>query len=203
MNTLVAKPVWSDAGKSLNHCFARGAIAEKAVKASLAAQGFEITPSTKSENRDLDIDCYINDVPLSIKAEHAGVRYGDIYFELFQQLTSHSGCLSSRRLLKQLASTNKPDYDSVLQQLLQTGSWEDGWWYSGKAQLYAILQGQDIRLYLKEHLVRHWNAHGWRKVRSLSSHTKSYLGGKYRYCNSVCGFIKPADVQCVVFPLLD
>ena len=80
---------------SFNQAYAQGLKDEEMVIAWLKSKGYKVEPSTKEENILQDIDCYIDGVPTSIKAQHAGVKYGNIYMELKAQLTSGKQWVSS------------------------------------------------------------------------------------------------------------
>lgn len=68
--------------------YAKGLSDEKKVMDFMQSLGYRVEPSTKEENMFNDVDCYINGHPASIKAEHAGLKYNNIYFELEAQLTA-------------------------------------------------------------------------------------------------------------------
>lgn len=74
--------------ESFNKAYKQGLKDEEKIKAFLRSVGSEVVESSQDENRIHDIDCYVDGVSTSIKAEHAGLKYGDIYFELKAQLTS-------------------------------------------------------------------------------------------------------------------
>lgn len=80
---------------SFNQAYAQGLKDEEMVIAWLKFKGYKVESSTREENIHQDIDCYINGVPTSIKAQHAGVKYGNIYMELKAQLTSSKQWVSS------------------------------------------------------------------------------------------------------------
>lgn len=85
----------------------------------LKADGYDVQPSTRDENRLEDIDCWIDGKSFSIKAEHKGLDYGNIYFELENQITATGEWV------------------------------KDGWYYTGKAEFYLIYQGNEVRSTLR------------------------------------------------------
>lgn len=74
--------------EQFNKAYKQGLADERLVIEFMKQQGFEVTDSTDNENKTKDIDCYIDGIPTSIKAQHKGLKYNNIYFELEQQLTS-------------------------------------------------------------------------------------------------------------------
>lgn len=48
----------------------------------LTNKGFTVRPSTQHEDWHLDIDCYVNGVPTSIKSQHTGFTRKNIGFEI-------------------------------------------------------------------------------------------------------------------------
>jgi hypothetical protein len=67
--------------------YAQGLSDERKVINFIKSLGYWVEASTKDDNMFNDIDCWVNGQPVSIKAEHTGLRYNNIYFELEQQLT--------------------------------------------------------------------------------------------------------------------
>lgn len=152
---------------TFSNSYRNGLSDEKRVIAFLAAQGLNVTPSSKEDNMKKDIDCYIDGIGYSIKAEHKGLQYGNIYFELSQQLTA-------------------------------TGQWVDeGWYYTGEAEYYLILQGQELRLYSKRAIKDFIEANGFVRVRSLSANVKRSQGGTYRYMDTRSGYLERKDVPFI------
>lgn len=154
--------------EQFNKAYNKGLADERLVIEFMIQQGFEVTKSTDDENKIKDIDCYIDGIPTSIKAQHKGIKYNNIYFELEQQLTS-------------------------------TKNWVKSWYYNSKAEQYLILQGGTLRLYKKADIQKHATEIGWSHTRQLSSSVKSTQGGSYRYCDAKLGFLKPTDVQHLVW----
>jgi hypothetical protein len=72
--------------------YTRGIKTEERLIAFLKNLGYFIVPSTTKENCELDIDCYIGDVPVSIKTQHTCLRTGNLAFEL--ELTNRDGTTS-------------------------------------------------------------------------------------------------------------
>ena len=141
-----------------------GLAEERRVIEFLRTKFNDVTVSTKKQNVEQDIDCFIGDIGVSIKAEHAGLKYGHIYFELENQLTA-------------------------------TGEWsKDGWFYTGTAEKYVIIQGQEIRMYDKQAIVDYVEANGWFRTRTLGWKTKATQGGSYRTMDTLSGFLVKENV---------
>lgn len=172
-----------------SNVYAKGLKDERVVKEFLKVIGKVVTSSTADEDRFQDIDCYVNGVAASIKAQHSGAQYQNIGFELAQHLTAFQECPTSKTILSRRDST-VADVD----RLVASGSWERSWWDKGTAAEYYIYQGNRLYVYQKADIVRHVEAHGWLRLRSLSWSRKSYQGGTYRYCNAICGYL---DVDAV------
>jgi hypothetical protein len=149
-----------------------------------------VMPPTIYQDHFEDIDCIVNGVPISIKAQHAGVAYGNIYFELSQQLTSAKDCQMTRDVLAQ-----KTINQSDLSRLESVGAWEPSWYYTGKAEVYCIYQGDLLRIYRKADIIAHVAAQGWLRIRPLSAKRTNYLGGTYRYCNAACGYLSTKAIR--------
>ncbi len=142
-----------------NNVWRNGSADEKRVIAFLDNLGWNIKPSSKEDNITKDIDCWVDGIGYSIKAEHKGLQWGNIYFELANQLTS-------------------------------TGQWEDtGWFNTGEADYYLILQGQELRMYSKQAIKAYVDANGWVKTRTLSWQAKATQGGSYRTMDTKSGFL--------------
>lgn len=179
---------------TLNRQFVKGLTDEKLVKLFTRSQGCLVEPSTYDQDRHEDIDCFVDGKAVSIKAQHSGAKYGNIYFELAQHLTEHKDCQLSAAIL-----SSHPHDASTPDLLIATGSWEPSWWYTGKAKAYYILQGSKLYIYSKRSILKYVHNNGWLRVRSLSYGRRSYLGGSYRYCNSICGFLNIDDVAHQTF----
>lgn len=132
-----------------------------------------------------DIDCYLDDVPTSIKAEHAGARYQNIYFELFTQ----------RSALRQFTEEELVWMAKIWEEAGLTYSISDGWlpgWYlTGEAEQYLILQNQWLSLYRKQDIKDYIEANGFSHAKGLSGYRLEQQGGK----NTICGFIKWGSVK--------
>lgn len=148
-----------------------------------------VMPPTEHQDHFEDIDCLVNNVPISIKAQHSGVSYGNIYMELSQQLTACKDCLETASILGQ-----KTINQSDLSRLETLGSWEPSWFHTGKAEVYCIYQGDLLRIYRKSDIMAHVASQGWLRIRPLTARRASYLGGKYRYCNACCGYLNISDI---------
>lgn len=138
---------------------------EMRIKKFLLSLGFNVTNSSKHENIFEDIDCWVGETPISIKAMHKSLQYpgATMCFELEQRLTG-------------------------------TDVWEKSWYYNGKAEKYLILQGTRLALVDKQELVDHVDRVGFDYKRTLKPSTRSYCGGSARYDDSRCGFIPQLKV---------
>jgi hypothetical protein len=158
--------------------YRKGLEDEAKVIAFLKEEFGNITSSNKEENIYMDIDCFMDGSPVSIKAEHAGKAYGNFYFEWANCLT---GCFS----WQDVRSNLNPE---TIHKLLKTPNWEPGWYLTGKAEWYAIYQGTRLYMFHKRCLYDYLATVGWSHFRPLSSKRKKTQGGNYRYCNTICGF---------------
>jgi hypothetical protein len=178
--------------------YAAGLSDERLVKNFLAGKGLLVEEPTRDQDRLEDTDCLVNGVAVSIKAEHSGLKYRNIYFELAQHLTEHKDCGYSASVCR-----NKRDYKQLdVDGLVAHGSWEASWYYKGKAPVYYILQGDTLRIYKKADILAYVAAHGWLRIRALSAFRSSYLGGTYRYCNALCGFLDTESVKHLKYKLI-
>ena len=165
--------------------YAKGLSDERRVKTFLVnSLQLTVTPPTINQDRFEDTDCFVNGSAVSIKAQHSGIVYGNICFELSQHLTSHKDCPASAMVTGSRNITQKD-----LTYLESVGSWEASWYHNGKAEYYYILQGDTLRIYKKADIVNYVNTTGFLRIRPLSCKRQSYQGGSYRYCNAVCGYI--------------
>lgn len=69
--------------------YAQGIEVEHRLIKHLQDVGVNVTPSSDVENKILDIDCYVDGVPTSIKTQHACLKTGNLVFEL--TVTHQSG----------------------------------------------------------------------------------------------------------------
>jgi hypothetical protein len=78
-------------GSALAESFKNGIAEEAKVRAVLEREGYRFFAPTEQEDRREDIDLWVEiglqRVPVSIKAQHKGLEYGNIYMELESQLT--------------------------------------------------------------------------------------------------------------------
>lgn len=157
--------------QSFNQAYQNGLNEERRVKMFFQNQGCRVFGSSYEENVYDDIDCWVDNVPVSIKAQHAALKYPrqTFYFETEQQLTADS-------------------------------SWhKTGWFYQGKAQVYAILQGNELSILdvakVKAELANRATQPEWAEtdgfsyVRSLSAAVRKTQGGSYRFSDARCGYI--------------
>lgn len=181
----------------LSSVYAAGLADEKLVKSFLRSKGLIVTEPTQHQDRFEDTDAFINGVPISIKAEHSGLKYGNICFELAQHLTEFQDCPQSKAIL----NTKDLTLDH-LDHLITTGSWETSWYQRGKAVLYYIYQGDELHIYKKADIVAHVASHGWLRLRPLTKMRSSYLGGDYRYCNAICAYLDTNAVPHISYRLV-
>lgn len=181
----------------MSSIYAAGLSDERLVKDFLRSNGVTVTEPTREQDRMEDTDAFVNGVAISIKAQHSGLRYGNICFELAQHLTAHQDCPQSKAILNNrnlaLADVNR---------LTESGSWETSWYQNGKAQLYYIYQGDQLHIYKKSDIAAHVALHGWLRLRPLTQMRSSYLGGTYRYCNAICAYLNTDDVPHISYRLV-
>lgn len=144
-----------------------GLAEEKKVRLFLVSQGFKVFKASKEEDMFEDIDLWVGDIPVSVKAQHEALRYGanrSVYFELAQ-----------------------------LER--ETGEWVPSWFYTGKAEKYLILQGKELMLIDKLAVIEYIKVKPWIE-RTLTEKRRQALinSGKYRYVDSRCGYILQKDV---------
>lgn len=168
--------------------YAKGLKDERRVKKFISeVLGIAVYEPSVYQDTFEDTDCFINDRAVSIKAQHSGAVYGNICLELSQHLTVHKDCSVTPIVLTK-PNINQADVDK----LNATGSWVESWWHTGKAEQFYILQGDTLRIYEKSDMRDYVAKNGWLRCRPLSFKRSSYLGGSYRYCNSICGYL-PTD----------
>lgn len=150
---------------------AKGLSDEQLVKDFLAGLGWMVEDSSKHDDMVNDIDCFVSPlagelfglppgIPVSIKAQHKGLKFNNIGFEVEKQLTN-------------------------------SGKWLKSNWHTSKAEVYAILQGTVLRLYLVKDLKEYVNKFGFIRIRSLSPGSKTYQGGAYMFQDARCGYLNP------------
>lgn len=177
--------VYTAANASAFHAIYRKGISEEAsIKEYLRNTGRLVTESTKEENMFQDIDCFVNGRSVSIKTMHAGAKYGNIGMELMSLLTVHQDCQASSDIL-----ANKVLTMESCRSLYNTGNWELGWYPNGKAEDYYILIGEVLRIYRKEDIQAHLANNKFLRICGLKKETKANQGGKYRYCNTISGYL--------------
>lgn len=181
----------------LSQVYAAGLSDERLVKDYLRSKGLEVTEPTQQQDHYEDTDCFVNGVAISIKAQHSGLKYGNICFEVAQHLTEFQTCPQTKILLANKNIT-MADIDTVT----ALGSWEASWYQNGKAVLYYIYQGDKLHIYKKADIVAHVAAHGWLRLRPLTKMRSSYLGGSYRYCNAICSYLDTNTVPHISYRLV-
>lgn len=184
--------------KTFNVVYGKGLADERLVKQHLAQNGRVVVESTKEENIFQDIDCYVDGIPTSIKAMHKGAAYGTIGMELYNLLTERQACATSKSIL-----ANKDLNFNDVARLAATGNWETGWWHHGKAEQYAILIGEVLRVYSKKALQHYMDTKGFVRIRPLKVETQKSQGGSYRYSNSISVYLPIKDVPTVSKELIE
>lgn len=168
-----------------NQYYADGLAAETTIKKFFIDKGYNVIDSTFKEDYFYDIDCYINDWSVSIKTQHKGEKYGHIGFEIANHLTSCNPCQVSDNMFKRGNIT----YPGVIKLIEVHKTWEAGWWLTSQAQVYIIQQGDYIRVYRSEDIRKYVSDYSFLKLRPLKQKTQSYMGGSYRHCNTICGYL--------------
>jgi hypothetical protein len=172
---------------SFQSIYDKGLDDERKVKSFLLRKGYLVEDSTRKDNKDLDIDCYVGGIPTSIKSSHAGVKYGHIGFELCVQLSKFGVCSETEAILADPAAFDM----NTVSKLRALKSWQDSWFYSGKATVYLFYQGDKLRAYHKQNVIDYTEANGFDRIRPLSYGTKtSQKNGKHYHSNAVCGYLK-------------
>lgn len=180
----------------LNQMYSKGLADEQKVIELLRSQGYEVNPSSQEDNKELDIDCYVNGKSVSIKSNHKGVWFKHICFELANHLTSRADCEVTKKTIDNLQSLED------VQRLLQLPSWESGWYYTGQASNYLFYQGNKLRLYTKKSIESYVAANGFLRIRPLTEDSRSYLGGRYRHCNTISGYLDWNSVPHRIWDIL-
>ena len=153
----------------------KGKADELLVVEKLAEAGYKLIQPTKEQDRMEDIDIIIDlgnqKEYVSIKSQQAGIKYGQIYFELKQKV--------------------KPQYREKFG-VTARNSWVDSNHIRGKHTIYAIYQGDKIFLFYRDTVDKYVAEHGWLHTKTLSRYRKEALESMpgYYYCDSKCGFLK-------------
>lgn len=166
--------------------YQRGLADEKKAIAFLKAEGYDVQVSSREQNILQDIDCIIDGKATSIKAEHTGLRYNNIYMELANLLQDYNSIIP---LMSNITL-------EVVELALSTPEWEPGWFYTGTATQYLILQGNSLRLYQKTDIINHVQSQDFLRIRPLTKARKAYLT-KYRYKDTLSGFLDRDSIPYV------
>lgn len=166
--------------------FAKGLAGEQIVRAALDNMGIVSVDSTKYENIMQDIDCWIyvarqlEDIgvsegiyPLSIKRQDSGIKYKNIGFELYQQ-----------------ESAKENETRTEEERWTKTG-----WYHTGVCPIYAILQGNIMRLMTKCAVEDTFNKQGWLRKRPLTAALRNAISKTARYSDAICGYLYQTDVH--------
>lgn len=177
---------------------AHGKAGETLVRRYFISQGLDVQASTTQEDLLLDIDCFVTfddsftaiDIEpgthaVSIKRNDAGAKYGNICFETWQQ---------ERR-------TGDDDTRSDNERWVKSG-----WWYTGKAPIYAFLQYHNLLIYSKTDILAYLRKNnGWLRSRPLTPARKDALMQVkgYRYDDAICGYLHTDSVRHYLINLKD
>lgn len=160
--------------------YEHGLRGEVLVMETLEGLGVVVSESTKVENVMEDIDCWVTvddeifaaigvtagTYALSIKRQDAGLKYGHFGFELMQQET-------------------------------KTDIWTNsGWFNTGAAPLYAILQGKTVTIFLKNEVdnILRQNKR-WVRKAPLSAALRNAVSKHGRYKDAICGYLNVSDFK--------
>jgi hypothetical protein len=162
------------------HNYTLGLQGEQIVIEALEGLGAVISESTKVENVMEDIDCWVTvddkifaaigvtagTYALSIKRQDAGLKYGHFGFELMQQET-------------------------------KTDEWTNsGWFNTGAAPLYAVLQGKTVTIFLKTEVeVILKQNKKWVRKAPLSAKIRDAVSKYGRYKDAICGYLNVTDFK--------
>lgn len=161
--------------EELQKQFEQGLSDEDTVKAILESHGFKVRFSDAKDNKSLDIDLWVTSGDREIPVSVKGQHSGLPY--------NHIGI--------------------ELQQMTRGYQWLDnGWWVTSKAEWYAILQGEELRVYTKEDLTAYIKQHGFIHIKSLSKARRAYLANsKYCFIDAKCGYLDRDKVPHISYYL--
>lgn len=130
--------------RTLSQEFKHGLNAEARVTQYFKSAGYEVLRSSKRDNIEFDIDLIISnkysEMSVSVKRQDDGLKYGHVYFELWEGMEPNKikgGGWNGKRL------TFVGDRWILV---LKRPSWLD----TGRADLYAIVQGDELILIYKD-----------------------------------------------------
>ena len=161
---------------------AKGKSDEQFVIESLRNAGYSVSMPTEYQDRREDIDCILEIdgclINVSIKSQQAGLKYGQIYFELQQKV--------------------KPQYYEKFGCSNGRNSWVDSNHITGKHDMYAIYQGSYIYLILRDTVDCYVEENGWLHTKPLSRYRREALerDSSYYFCDSKCGFLLNNVLSC-------
>lgn len=160
---------------TFNYQWQKGLRTEAQAITFLDYLGFTVKRSTLEENKYQDIDCYLMDTSgtwrsLSIKDEWSGIKFNNIYFEL--------------------ANKHRDD-----------GLWHNsGWFYTGEAEFYLIVQGKKLRMMSKNSVMYTVRNEGWQHTRTLTSERRNYQENSFHpYVDTRCGYLISNSVRQRVY----
>lgn len=134
--------------------------------------------SSRQENIENDIDLWLGSTPISIKAQQEGVRYQNICLELYSQ----------RGVIPVDPGFNPYDVLTIRSRVRETTSpWFLSWFNSpkSKAEYLAILQGSQLRVLHKLHLLDLIEEDGFTRVVNLKDSTYE----NQDYLDTICGYL--------------
>lgn len=168
--------------------YQQGISDEKRVLEFLKSRGHEVIPSSREQNIKDDIDLFLDGVPVSVKAQHDGWCYGEVYLELATQ-RGRMGTPWDATQWDMVSSLAKRSSRPVF---MKPGEWNPSWYFQGKAEYYLFWQQDTLRLIHKQDIKDTIEAYGFKKdkagrqkVLGLKPETIQMQGGK----NTICGFL--------------
>jgi hypothetical protein len=163
--------------------YARGLADEVRVVQAIRCLGMgEVIHCEDRETQLKDIDVYVDGVPCSIKAQHAGEAYGNIYVELATEVYQPFQWTqeTTEDYMKAIAAEPGSGFIKYPSAYVRPG-----WWYGGEAGMFFILQGDTLTCYHKRTIAAYIKEHGFLRVRGLSRSV--YAGQQGR--NTWCGYL--------------
>lgn len=163
-----------------------GFLAEDRIFAYLSAKGLKISHSTPEDDKRNDIDLYL-DGPhgrrnISIKAQETGLKYGHVYFEIATQIRA--------------GREWRPGDRALAEKLYGGGSlvgYEPAWFFTGKAEHYMILQGDDLSIYDKRTIRHILETQGAARCCGLSWAVLKGQSGR----DSICAYLTKSDLKTI------
>lgn len=194
-----ARPTTQVFGNSSKSQVAQQGIGDECTVISfLREKGFKVEVCPDKSRQFKDIDIVLNDVPVSIKSEHSGDKYRNIYFELLSQKHApseqgyaHYVTIDQAREVRRWRQKTGHPIDSLDYLKIHPRNWYAGYWYWGQADQYLIWQGNSLYLYESYDLGIFVGNHGWDKVLPLSAGVADREGG----LQTICGFLNRDQIE--------